>query len=111
MTVASTPSRIRPPTSAPTFARRLTRRRRVAIGARGLGQDLARLAVHDDLALHPLERVVDRLRVAAELVGHVLVGRALEVHAQRVGLEPGETGAEAEDEARQLLARDHLDGG
>ena len=50
-------------------------------------KDFARLLVRDDLALHPLEGVVDRLRVAAEPVSHVLVGRAFEVEAERVGLE------------------------
>src|SRR5918996_3650154 len=70
-------------------------------------QHLARFLVRLDLALDALQRVVDRLRVAAELLGHLLVRRALEVEPQRVGLELGETGPEAEDEALQLLGRDH----
>src|SRR5262245_21601783 len=70
-------------------------------------QNLARALVGVNLPLDPLQSVVDRLRVAAELLGHLLVGRALEVQAQRVGLELREAGAEAEDEALQLLGRDH----
>src|SRR5512133_1716433 len=73
-------------------------------------QDFARLLVLDDLPLDPLERVVDRLGVAAELLGHLLVGRAFEVETQRVGLQLREPRAEAEDEALQLLGRDHDDG-
>ena|SRR5438067_9338928 len=52
-----------------------------------LRENLATLLMREDLALHPLQRVVDRLRVAPELVGHLLVRRSLEVQAQRVGLE------------------------
>src|SRR5881394_4202527 len=63
--------------------------------------------MREDLALDALQRVVDRLRVAAELFGHVLVGRALEIEAQGVRLERREARAEAEDEALQLLGRDH----
>src|SRR4051794_3335928 len=70
-------------------------------------KDFARLLVREDLALHALERVVDRLRVAAEPFGHVLVGRAFEIEPERVRLEAGEPGAEAADEALQLLGRDH----
>ena len=44
-----------------------------------LTQYLARALVRVDLPLDPLQRVVDRLRVAAELLGHLFVGRALEV--------------------------------
>ena len=44
-------------------------------------QDFARLLVRQHLALDPLERVVDRLRVAPELGRHLLVARALEVEA------------------------------
>ena len=50
-------------------------------------QDLAFALVVQDLPLDPLQRVVDRLRVAGELFGHVLVGGALEVEAQRARLE------------------------
>ena len=45
--------------------------------------------MRENLALDPLQRVVDRLGVAAELLGHVLVGRALEVEAQSVRLDQG----------------------
>jgi PD-(D/E)XK endonuclease len=55
--------------------------------AASLLKDFARLLVREDLALHALQRVVDRLRVAAEPLGHFLVGRAFEVEAQRVRLE------------------------
>ena len=41
----------------------------------------------DDLALHTLQGVVDRLGVAAQLVGHLLVGRALEVEPKRISLQ------------------------
>src|SRR5262249_9087031 len=70
---------------------------------------LALLAVRDDLSLHALQRVVDGLRVAAQVRGHLLVGRALEVQAKRVRLELREPGAEAEHEALQLLGRDDAD--
>src|SRR5919106_4921926 len=83
------------------------------LGAWHLGfleQYLARALVVDDLALHALERVVDRLRVAAELRGHLLVRAALEVEPERIGLERREAGAEGEDEALELLGRDHADG-
>src|SRR3954468_15490717 len=63
--------------------------------------------MRDDLALDALQRVVDRLRVAAELVGHVLVRRALQIEAQGIRLERREARAEAEDQALQLLGRDH----
>src|SRR5207302_5415438 len=74
-------------------------------------QNLTRSLVRQHLPLDPLERVVDRLRVAAELLGHLLVGRALEVQTQRVGLELRQPAAEREDEALQLLRRDHDDRG
>jgi hypothetical protein len=54
----------------------------------GLVQDFPCLLVRDDLALDPLERIVDRLAVAAELHGHLLVGETFQVAAQRIGLEP-----------------------
>ena len=61
-------------------------------------QDLARLLVREDLPLHALQRVVDRLRVAAEALGHLLVRRAFEVEPQRVGLERRERRRQAADE-------------
>src|SRR6266536_1234650 len=70
-------------------------------------KDFAPLLVRDDLALHALQRVVDRLRVAAEPFGHLLVGRALEVETERVGLEWRQARAEAHHEALQLLRGDH----
>ena len=45
----------------------------------------------------------------AELLGHVLVGDALEVEAEGLRLELREAGAEREDEALQLLGRDDDD--
>src|SRR6478672_4191193 len=74
--------------------------------AASLLRDFAGLLVREDLPLHALQRIVDRLRVAAEPLRHVLVGRPLEVKAERVRLERRETGAEAEDEALELLGRD-----
>src|SRR5919106_95410 len=82
------------------------------LGAWHLGfleQYLARALVVDDLALHALERVVDRLRVAAELRGHLLVRAALEVEPERIGLERREAGAEGEHEALELLRGDDAD--
>jgi hypothetical protein len=55
--------------SAGRFASRPATRSR-EFGSR---QHLARILVLDDLALHTLEGVVDRLRVAAELLAHLLV--------------------------------------
>ena len=65
---------------------------------RRLLKDLARLLVRQDLPLHALQRVVDRLRVAAEVFRHLLVRRALEVQPQRVRLERRERRREAADE-------------
>src|SRR5687768_1364260 len=75
----------------------------------GLREDFARRLVRQDLALDALERVVDRLAVAAQLLRHLLVREALEVAAEGVGLELREPGTEAEDEALQLLGRDDAD--
>src|SRR3954466_5653243 len=72
-----------------------------------LVQDLAQLLVLQDLALHPLQGIVDRLRVTAQLLRHLLVGGAFEVELERVGLQLRKAGAEREDEALQLLGRDH----
>src|SRR5581483_5290609 len=87
--------------------RRAPRPRRRVPRASRLQEDLTSALVLEHLALHALERVVDRLRVAPELVGHLFVRRSFEVETQGVRLEPGKTRAEAEDEALQLLARDH----
>src|SRR6185437_2183136 len=74
-------------------------------------QNLALALVVQDLALDPLQSVVDRLRVALELLGHLLVRAPLEVEAERVRLERRERGAEAADECLQLFGRDHAHGG
>src|SRR5919199_1416496 len=76
-----------------------------------LEDDLARALVCQHLALDALERVVDRLRVAAELGGHLFVGRPLEVQAERVRLELRQARSEREDEALELLRRDDADRG
>ncbi len=47
----------------------------------GSGGNGARGLVREDLALHALERIVDRLAVAPELVAHRLVGMAVEIQA------------------------------
>src|SRR2546428_8931755 len=74
-------------------------------------QDLALALVRQDLPLDPLQRVVDRLRVAVERLGHVLVGAPLEIETQRVRLERREGRAETADERLQLLGRDHANRG
>src|ERR1700744_2588198 len=74
-------------------------------------RDLPRREVGADLALHPLQGVVDGLRVAFETLGNLLVGVAVEVERQHPDLEiredPGDT-RQAGDEALQLFGRDHL---
>src|SRR3954449_9493164 len=79
------------------------------LGRAGLEQDLARALVSEDLPLHPLQRVVDRLRVAAQELGHRFVRFAFEVQTECVRLERREAGPEREHEALQLLRRDHAD--
>ena len=74
------------------------------------GEHFARLLVREDLPLDALQSVVDRLRVAVEILGHVLVGVALEVQRERLRLERREAAAEREDEALELLGRDDADG-
>src|SRR6185503_16713192 len=63
--------------------------------------------VGEDLPLDPLERVVDRLAVAAERLGHLLVRVPVEIETERLRLEPRERRAEAADERLELLRRDH----
>ena len=74
-------------------------------------RDLARGQVGADLALDPLQGVVDGLGVALEPLGDRLVGVAVEVEREDPALEvrehPGDAG-EAGDEARQLFGGDHL---
>src|ERR671935_336869 len=74
-----------------------------------LVENLAQLLVLENLPLDALKRIVDRLRVAAERGGHLLVRRALEVELERVGLELRKARTEREDEALKLLCRDHAD--
>src|SRR5919201_1778772 len=71
-----------------------------------LEQNFASLLVRQHLPLDALQRVVDRLRVAAELGCHLLVRRALEIQPQRVRLELRQARSQGEDEALQLLRRD-----
>src|SRR5436309_5957256 len=73
-----------------------------------LPEHLAGVLVHDDLALDSLQRVVDRLGVHLELHRHVLVRGTLEVETKRLCLQLRQSRAEAEDEALELLGRDHL---
>jgi hypothetical protein len=63
----------------------------------------------EHLPLHALESVVDRLRVAAEILSHLLVGVALEIEPESVALERRQPRAEAEDEALEFLRRDDAD--
>src|SRR5437763_7463489 len=57
-------------------------------------EDLARAQVGSHLALHALQRVVDRLGRAVQALGHLLVGAALEVHGEHAGLQGRERAAE-----------------
>src|SRR6266545_2475327 len=59
---------------------------RSASSPRPLKQNLARLLVREDLALHPLEGIVDRLRVAAKVFSNLLVGGTLEIEPKGVRL-------------------------
>src|SRR3954447_3097403 len=88
----------RSPAAEMASGRRSGSQRTTSSGRSRSGQHLARLLVLDDLALHSLERVVDRLRVAPELVAHLLVRRPLEIEPEGVSLELGQAGAEREDE-------------
>src|SRR6476469_9778887 len=90
---------------------RISKYQKDIAAASALLQNLPRLLVRKHLALHALKRVVDRLRIATEPLGHLLVGLALEVELERVGLELRKAAAEREDEALQLLGRDHADRG
>src|SRR3954466_13630210 len=51
------------------------------------GWNRARIEVRGDLALDTLERVVDRLRVAVQAAGDLLVGAAVQVQRQDRALE------------------------
>src|SRR3954468_9022833 len=75
---------------------------------RRLKQHVPRLKVRPDLALDPLQRVVDGLRVAREPLGDRLVGVAVEVERQDGALELRQDARQARDEAVQLPARDPL---
>src|SRR5215218_10077961 len=74
----------------------------------GLQQDVAGAQVRPDLALDPLERVVDRLRVAAQALADGLVAAAVEVEGEDARLELGERRRQAPDERAQLLGADDL---
>src|SRR5215203_5524721 len=60
----------------------------------------------EDLALHALEGIVDRFRVAPDFGGHVLVRQAFEVEAKCIRLEGREPCAEREHQALELLGGD-----
>src|SRR5262245_16787873 len=75
-----------------------------------LQENLPGLLVSQDFPLDPLERVVDRLGVAPELLRHLFVRATLEIEPKRISLEPGEAGPEREDEALELLGGDDADG-
>src|SRR4051794_30084481 len=73
-----------------------------------LSGDPARFEVSADLALHALERVVDRLRVAVEARRDRLVRIAVQVERQHRALELREHAGQACHQRMQLLAGDHL---
>src|SRR5215212_11120750 len=73
-----------------------------------LEEHFARAEVRADLALHALERVVDRLRVALEPVGDRLVAVPVQVERQHRALQLGQDAREARHQAVQLLGGDHL---
>src|SRR3954470_17517613 len=64
-----------------------------------------------DLALDPLECIVDRLRIALQELADLLVGAALEIQREHAPLERREAGAEAADERRELLRGHDAAGG
>src|SRR4051794_10431233 len=87
------------------------RRARLPCGrfeARSSEQDVARPQMGADLALDALQRVVDRLGVAAEPFADRLVAAAVEVQREHARLEVGERGGQAADERAQLLGGDDL---
>src|SRR4051812_9907933 len=61
-----------------------------------------------DLALHALERVVDGLAVAVEVLADARVGMPVEVEREHAGLEVGEHGREARHQRAELFGGDHL---
>src|SRR5919206_1035500 len=74
----------------------------------GLQQHAARREVGSDLALDPLQRVVDGLRVAPDPLADVLVAVPVEVQRQHAGLELRQRGGQAAHEGAELLGGDHL---
>src|SRR4029453_16987977 len=68
-------------------------------GGYRLREDGSRLPVDDDLPLHALERVVDRLRVTPEELGHLLVRVALEVEAECIRFELRQPATSRQDSA------------
>src|ERR1700709_2864869 len=104
------------PSQGRRHCRRLGPRSR-AIGLRpvlpavALGSDVSGGEVRTDLALDPLQGVVDGLGVALQLLGDHLVGVAVEVEREDAALEIGEDaggGGEAGDQAGELFGGDHL---
>src|SRR3954452_23174338 len=73
-----------------------------------LQHDVARAQVRADLALDALERVVDRLAVAVELLADRRVGVPVEVQREHARLQLGEHGRQAGDQGAQLLGGDDL---
>src|SRR4051812_9379902 len=97
------------PLPSSTYARvNSARGRMFYCAAPALKQHVARLKVRADLALHALQRVVDRLRVAREPLGDRLVRVPVEVERQHRALELGKDARQTRHQAVQLLARDHL---
>src|SRR3954451_10506184 len=71
-------------------------------------EDVPGRQVRADLALDPLQRVVDRLGVAAEALADLLVAVAVQVQGQHAGLELRQRRREAGDQRLQLLGADDL---
>ena len=61
-----------------------------------------------DLALDPLQRVVDGLGVAGEALAHLLVGVAVEIQREHATLQLGQGAREAAHQRAQLLGGDDL---
>src|SRR3954465_13264890 len=67
------------------------------------GWNRARIEVRGALALHARESVVDRLRVAVQAAGDLLVGAAVQIQRQDRALELGKRTRQAADQAVQFL--------
>jgi len=70
--------------------------------------DSPRLEVPADLALHTLERIVDRLAIATQALSDFLVRAAVEVQRQHARLKVGERCRDASYERAQTLGADDL---